>query len=227
MNGTVTAPLGSLASGWKAFLDKTQCGNSAGADFIIVTGPTGVARKILIWVKHFCGNEYMVNVTIVTTKWDMKDDEIDGKPKRYATWSESDLLQSLLLHKAKTFHHGLIWDNDHWQKLFLKKRDEERALRAKRMIHKCYSDFSNDPLQIYNEIAHGRTISTTSTERWLKTGSVTRQSINLDSANRGLDIAEVPNATQKSSSDPPQISGREPEPQSSTSWTELLKGARP
>jgi hypothetical protein len=87
---------------------------------------TTSARKLLIWMHHFCGNEYMTNVTIVVTKWDvLSDDGIDEKIERYAKWSEGKLLSILLSLGAKTYHHEIVQDGDHWQKFSLKKNAEE------------------------------------------------------------------------------------------------------
>lgn len=147
---------------------------------------TTSARKILTWVQHFCGNEYMANVTVVNTMWDvLNDDGIDRKFELYATWSEGELLQPLLSNGAETFHHGIIRDGDHWQKLSLENKAEERALYAKNMIHERYHEPSNVRLKVYTEIEAGHDIETTSAGSWLKTRSVTQESTNPHPASQG------------------------------------------
>jgi hypothetical protein len=132
---------------------------------------TKAAEKILTWVNHFCGPEYMVNVTIVTTKWDVQaDDAIDEKLERYANWSEGALLRPLLSKGAKEFHHGLVGANNHWRKLSLRNHLDKRAFYAREMIHNRYSTSSNITLQFYQEIDDGHAVEMTSAGRYLKAG---------------------------------------------------------
>lgn len=207
---------------------------------------TNSAHKILTWVKLFCGNEYMPNVTIVTTKWDKQDDdEIEEKLESFACWSKGDLLQPLLSHGAKVFHHGLIRDNNNWQKLKLKKKPTERALYAKRMIHEHYGDPSNIPLQVYREIADGHTIDTTTAGSWLRAGSAFSQNTNPNPTDQGKswqflyqpnirlmfqgpDIPEEPTATHNNTGTaPPPQNGSADRPQTrpepSTSWVPWIR----
>lgn len=114
---------------------------------------TKSARKILEWVRLFCGDNYMPNVTIVTTKWDTQDDDaISDKLQRFDNWSNSDLLKPLLSNGAVSFHHGLIRTKNSWTKLSLTKNSEQREFEARKMIHERYENSSQIQLQVYLEI---------------------------------------------------------------------------
>ncbi|KAF2019465.1 hypothetical protein BU24DRAFT_340628 [Aaosphaeria arxii CBS 175.79] len=141
-------------------------------------------KMVLTWLQHFCGNDYMPNVTIVSTKWDRKDDAgIEEKLDRYSQWCESDLIRPLLLNGAESFHHGLIQDGDRKRGLDIGRNAEGRAREARAMIHERYHDASELRLKIYTEIADGQSIDATSAGRWLR--SATKGSSNATAPDQG------------------------------------------
>lgn len=133
---------------------------------------TAPAQRILTWLTHFCGEGYMPNLTIVTTMWDGHDEEgIEDKLDIYETWRAGAHFQYFFSHGAKVYHHGLVKGGDGYRTLSREKKSAERKSDALQMI-RDYGDTAPPlTLQIYDQIANGRTIETTSAGRWLRAGS--------------------------------------------------------
>ncbi|KAH7085899.1 hypothetical protein BKA63DRAFT_28590 [Paraphoma chrysanthemicola] len=165
---------------------------------------TRSAEKILTWIYHFCGPQYMANVTIVTTKWDVQADELlDEKLDRFTKWSHGALLQPLISNGAKTFHHGLIQSNGHRRKLSLRNDLKQRASLACEMIHIHYNSPSNGALQIYQEIASGCRIEMTSAGKYLRMGFVQEQGFQPTAAMPGSSVPHAPDTSQKNENSKP------------------------
>jgi hypothetical protein len=192
--------------------------------------------KILTWLKHFCGDKYMPNTTIITTFWDtLNNDGIKEKLARYDSWSAGELLQPLLHHGAKTYHHGLI--NGDELKTFHHGREQvDRAQRAREMIHRYYSEPTDLFLQIYTEISQGCSLEETTAGNWLKYGSAarsTRPILEDDEGNsqfshrdpgiradaiEGIRIECMPDTSHKARHAPSTSSEQKAQAQSSWSW---------
>ncbi|ORY17427.1 P-loop containing nucleoside triphosphate hydrolase protein [Clohesyomyces aquaticus] len=131
------------------------------------TRMTPAARKILEWTQRFCGHSYMPNVTIVTTKWDgLNEKRIAQQLDHFQKLTDQPLMP-FVSNGAERYHHGLIRDGDRWKVLDLEDHSEIRANLARNMIHDRYGSHSGLTLQVYDEIASGCTIETTSAGQWL------------------------------------------------------------
>ncbi|RHZ67324.1 uncharacterized protein CDV56_106958 [Aspergillus thermomutatus] len=132
---------------------------------------TPATEKILTWLWLFCGQDYMPNVTIVTTRWDGLDvDGIQSKMSRVERWQAEGLLQRFFSHGASIYHHGLVMEGGNYKTLHIERRAEERRLLARDEITARYHDPTTLKLQIYTEIANGATIDTTLAGKLLKYG---------------------------------------------------------
>jgi hypothetical protein len=116
------------------------------------------SEKILTRLYKFCGESYMPNVTIVTTKWGGLDlYGIQDKLERIDKWKATDLCSRLTLHGAMFHHHGLVEAPGEFETLRIGSRDAERKSRALAMIASRYGEPSDLTLQIYDEVAnHGK-----------------------------------------------------------------------
>ncbi|GFF84633.1 hypothetical protein IFM53868_04209 [Aspergillus udagawae] len=132
---------------------------------------TPATEKILTWLWLFCGQDYMPNVTVVTTRWDGLDvDGIETKMSRVERWRAEGLLHRFFEHGASTYHHGLLTEGGNYQTLHIERQAERRRLLARDEITARYHHPTSLKLQIYNEIANGATIDTTLAGRWLRYG---------------------------------------------------------
>jgi hypothetical protein len=130
---------------------------------------TPATEKILTWLWLFCGQEYMPNVTVVTTRWDGLDaDGIETKMSRVERWRAEGLLQRFFEHDASIYHHGLIMEGGNYKTLHIERQAERRRLLARGAITARYHHPTSLKLQIYTEIANGATIDTTLAGRWLR-----------------------------------------------------------
>lgn len=134
---------------------------------------TPAAHQMLTWLSLFCGQDYMPNVTIVTTRWDGLDqDGIKDKLSRFEKWQEQELFKRFHNNGngANIYHHGLIKESGQYRTLHIKRDSEKRASLARDEIATLYQNPTNLKLQIYIEIANGAAIDETQAGRWLKYG---------------------------------------------------------
>lgn len=136
---------------------------------------TPAVEKILTWLFLFCGQDYMPNVTIVTTNWSGNDpDGIEEKLTRVEQWKEERLIQRFLLHGATIYHHGLVENADEksgkYTTLHVNRKTKERGSLARDYIAARYRNSTNLQLQVYVEIANGATIDTTLAGKWIRNG---------------------------------------------------------
>lgn len=102
---------------------------------------TPAMEKILTWLLHFCGEAFMPNVTIVTTKWDgLDDDGIEEKMFRVTQWKNDRLLCPFFDNGAKIYHHGLVKENGRYKTLSLKKQPDRRQVLARLDIAARYGE---------------------------------------------------------------------------------------
>jgi hypothetical protein len=193
--------------------------------------------KILTWLKHFCGAKYMPNVTIITTFWDtLNNDGIKEKLARYESWSAGELLQPLLHHGAKTYHHGLIVDGDELKTFHHRREQADRAKSARQMIHRRYSEPTDLFLQIYTEIGQGCSLEETTAGHWLKFGSAARSTLEDDEGNtqfsnhdpeirtdtiEGIRVKDMPGTSHKAKPASSSSSEQKAHAQSSWSWPQF------
>ncbi|KAH8429163.1 GTPase domain-containing protein [Aspergillus melleus] len=127
------------------------------------------ARNMPTWLSRFCGIEYMRNVTVVTTKWDLLSaDGIEQRLERVGYWKEHPLYHDFVNYESVVYHHGLVQENGNNTTLSERKQNEERKLGAENMIAERYRDPSSVQLQVDIEIENGASIYSTEAGRWLK-----------------------------------------------------------
>ncbi|GAD93812.1 hypothetical protein AFUA_7G00890 [Paecilomyces variotii No. 5] len=137
---------------------------------------TPEAEKILTWLSLFCGQDFMPNVTVVTTKWDGNDaDGIKEKLTRVEQWKEEKIFRPFFSHGATIYHHGLLVEgskegDDKYTTLHVDRKAAERRVKAHNYFATRYRNSPKLQLQIYTEIANGATIETTSAGKWLRYG---------------------------------------------------------
>ncbi|KAH2485673.1 hypothetical protein KXV28_001211 [Aspergillus fumigatus] len=138
---------------------------------------TPATEKILTGLWLFCGQDYMPNVTVVTTRWNGLDaDGIETKMARVGKWRAEGLLKRFFKHDASIYHHGLVMEGENNRTLHIERQAERRRVLARDAITALYEHPTSLKLQIYTEIANGATIDTTLAGRWLKYGRAAHDS---------------------------------------------------
>ncbi|EAW20826.1 uncharacterized protein NFIA_113570 [Aspergillus fischeri NRRL 181] len=100
---------------------------------------TPATEKILTWLWLFCGQDYMPNVTVVTTRWDGLDaDGIETKMARVEKWRAEGLLQRFFEHGASIYHHGLVMEGGNYKTLHIERQAERRRVLARDAITALY-----------------------------------------------------------------------------------------
>ncbi|KAG2002839.1 hypothetical protein GB937_009489 [Aspergillus fischeri] len=100
---------------------------------------TPATEKILTWLWLFCGQDYMPNVTVVTTRWDGLDaDGIETKMARVEKWRAEGLLQRFFEHGASIYHHGLVMEGGNYKTLHIERQAERRGVLARDAITALY-----------------------------------------------------------------------------------------
>ncbi|KAL4799558.1 hypothetical protein BDV19DRAFT_385326 [Aspergillus venezuelensis] len=160
------------------------------------TRESPTTKKLLSWLVHFCGEEFMPNVTIVTTKWDeLSPTGIKAKMARVEEWKDNPILQPFLKNGARMYHHGLVTVNGAYLTLDINDKHEQRQVVARQDIATHYHTPSTSQLKIYTEIAEGATIDTTSAGRCLRGQTP-------DSNGRNGGTADTPGAGDHGANDP-------------------------
>ncbi|KAI9045992.1 uncharacterized protein KD926_005937 [Aspergillus affinis] len=123
-------------------------------------------RKILTWLSRFCGTDYMRNVTIVTTKWDLLNaDGIEQRLELVKYWKAHPLYNDFVNNGSVVYHHGLVQENKKNTTLSEKTQDADRRLRAENMIAEQYRGPTTLKLQVDLEIENGASIHSTEAGR--------------------------------------------------------------
>ncbi|PYI35966.1 hypothetical protein BP00DRAFT_476483 [Aspergillus indologenus CBS 114.80] len=148
---------------------------------------TPAEEKILTFLFHFRGEDYMSNVSFITTQWDrLNDDGVQDKRDRVDCWKKEQLIRDLTDNGAGFYDHGPVNEQGSYKTLHIRTQAAERRSRAQQMIARRYHGRSTLQLQVCTEVANGFSVET-------------REPVN------GSEETQVQQTTRRTIVNPPQV----------------------